>query len=201
MSYGHERVQIDVTLADQKLAKDCVAWILGWESDGRNLSDYEWNLLTAVKAGFVNHRTANLVASAIPSYRRHLGKLQELATLPPSNHVGKVGERLTLTLKITRIFTHEGDFGCTFIHGFRDEAGNDFVWFGSSLLTSEDGSKRHEAGSTVTVKGTVKGHNEYKGRKQTQLTRVALYTPPAPKVRKPRAKKSPAPVAGEATIA
>jgi hypothetical protein len=198
MSYGHERVQIDVTIADQKLAQDCVAWILGWESDGRKLSDYEWNLLTAVKAGFVNHRTANLVASAIPSYRRYLGKLQEMASLPPSSHVGKVGERLTLTLKITRIFTHEGDFGCTFIHGFRDEAGNDYVWFGSSLLSDASG-KRFEAGSTVTVKGTVKGHNEYKGRKQTQLTRVALYTPPAPKVRKPRAKKS-APAVVEGTI-
>jgi hypothetical protein len=199
MSYGHERIRIDVTLADQKLAQECVAWVLGWEADGRKLSDYEWNVLTAVKAGLVNYRTANLVASILPSYRRHMGQLQERAALPPSNHVGTVGERLILTLTITRIFTHEGEFGCTFIHGFRDEAGNDLVWFGSSQLTEADG-KRHEVGDTVTVKGTVKGHNEYKGRKQTQLSRVALYTPPAPKVRKPRAKKVQAPVVAEVTI-
>ena len=183
----HERIHLDVTLADQKLAQDAIAWVLSWEKEGRKLSDYEWNLLAAVKSELVDHRSANLVASAIPSYRRYLGKQQELASLPPSNHVGKVGERLVLTLKITRIFTHNGDFGCTFIHGLRDEAGNDFVWFGSTLLTSADGSKRYEAGSTVTVKGTVKAHGEYKGRKQTTLSRVALYTPP---VKKPRARKA-----------
>lgn len=197
MSYiNSERTQIDVTLQDQKFAEDAIAWVMSWESTGRKLSDYEWNVLAAIKVGVATGRTANLLASVIPSYRRHLEKAAEAAALLPSAHVGTVGERLILTFKIIRVIPHNSDFGTTYIHGFRDEAGNDFVWFGSNQLESLDG-KLSEVGDTVTVKGTIKGHNEYKGRKQTALSRVALYTPPAPKIRKPRVKKVKAPVAEE----
>jgi hypothetical protein len=189
MSYGSpERIEVSVTLADQKLAKDAVAWVLSWD-DGRKLSDYEWNLLVAVKQNNATYRSANILASAIPSYRRWQAKQAEMAALPPSNWVGEVGKRIILKLKVTRVFTHNSDFGCTFIYGFRDETANDFVCFGSNLLRDNDG-KTYEAGADVTVKATVKAHGEYKGRRQTTLTRVALYTPPPPKVRKPRAKKS-----------
>jgi hypothetical protein len=50
---------------------------------------------------------------------------------------------------------------------FEDENGNILVWFTTT-------NPQKEIGSTITVTGTVKRHSEYKGTKQTELTRCKL---------------------------
>jgi hypothetical protein len=64
-------------------------------------------------------------------------------------------------------------WGTTWLYKFTDEAGNVFTWFASSPVNDED--------KVLTIKDTVKKHEEYKGIKQTVMTRcrvVAYQTGP-----------------------
>lgn len=103
-----------------------------------------------------------------------------------SQFVGKVGERLNLTL--TYIHTASFDvksfsgYGTDrmHIHILKDAEGNTFTWktghgLGMDVSKNEYITwKSAEEGQTVVLKGTVKEHNEYNGEKQTVLTRCKV---------------------------
>lgn len=64
-----------------------------------------------------------------------------------------------------------------YLHKFKDEHGNIFTWKTSDPLGywDEHGQWVHiDEGTQVTIKGTVKEHSEYKGIKQTVLTRCKV---------------------------
>lgn len=89
--------------------------------------------------------------------------IQEVSEVKESNWFGDVGERYN-DMKLTVKFIHgfDSDFGYTFIHKMEDEKGNQFTWFTGKCL---------EKDKTYTMNATVKSHDEYKGTKQTVLTR------------------------------
>ena len=80
----------------------------------------------------------------------------------PSEWIGKIGERLQLTLTVVRAIPLETGFG-GILHIMQDENENEFVWSTSA--------RSWAVGSTHTIKGTVKDHNTYHNTKQTILTR------------------------------
>ena len=82
-----------------------------------------------------------------------------------SNFVGQVGERLTLTVTITKNIPLEGYYGLSHVHTMEDENGNVYVWI--------TGSKDWEVGTVKTIKGSVKEHKIFRNTKQTVLTRCA----------------------------
>lgn len=91
---------------------------------------------------------------------------------PTSEYFGEVDKRYDLTLTYVRSHSWETTFAYNrsiqYLHSFKDEAGNIFVWkTGTSLYNIEENS-------TVTIKGTVKEHSEYRGIKQTVLTRCKV---------------------------
>lgn len=82
--------------------------------------------------------------------------------------VGKVGDRIEL--EVTVLFTAEGrggQWGPSTVVKCKDDSGNLLVWFAS-------GSWHIEPGSRCKVRGTVKAHDEYRGGKQTVMTRCKL---------------------------
>lgn len=83
----------------------------------------------------------------------------------PSNSefVGEVGDRIEETLTVTKAITLEGYYGTSMMHIMEDESGNVYVWITKA--------KNYPEGKVVTLRGTVKEHKEYKGTKQTVLTR------------------------------
>ena len=99
-----------------------------------------------------------------------------------SEHVGNVGDRVELTVKLVREYGFDSYFGynkTTMIYTMEDEAGNVFVWKTSGVIKKEtvraDGlidTDVARKGDTIGIKATVKGHSEYKGEKQTELVRV-----------------------------
>lgn len=90
-------------------------------------------------------------------------------------HVGNVGDRITVTVTLSKAFSYEvekpsfwGGYGSTetrYIYKFVDADENVLVW-----KTSNSDMLDYE-GKQLTLKGTVKAHDEYKGEKQTVLTR------------------------------
>lgn len=90
-----------------------------------------------------------------------------------SRYVGEIGERITLeaVYEYSAYFTVRGFYGgeeIVYIHNFR-AGDNKLIWKSSKgrLMNIEDGDK-------IRLIGTVKEHKEYKGEKQTSLTRCRI---------------------------
>jgi hypothetical protein len=80
-----------------------------------------------------------------------------------SQHIGNVGDKVTLTITIDRIVVIEGHYGTNYINIARDQHGNVVTYKGQTDI----GLK----GETTTVKATVKEHTLYDGVKQTIIQR------------------------------
>ena len=81
-------------------------------------------------------------------------------------YVGEVGDRDIFELKIKKAITLTGFYGISTMHIMEDAVGNTFVW--------TTAAKTLEVGATYRMKGTIKDHKEYKGVKQTILTRCTI---------------------------
>lgn len=99
-------------------------------------------------------------------------------------YYGNVGDKFELTLTFDKIFGFEGAYGFTYIHLFHDNEGHQFKWSSSNGSykveydkTADFGGVEYcefEVGHKYLMKGTVKAHNEYKGVKQTVITRCKV---------------------------
>lgn len=151
-------------------------------------SSYEQNIAGLAKAGYAQWRHLGFVASIVPAYQRHLERMVEQAakerlrfTDASSLHVGRVGEKLTVRVVLTKVIAVDGVYGLSHLHIFRDESGNVLKWFcsGSRPDFPTDGT-------LVEIVATVKDHGMRQGVKETALTRVRL----APEKKAPKARKS-----------
>ncbi len=81
-----------------------------------------------------------------------------------SEYVGEVKERIEFEAEVTGVYGTEGFYGHTDIVKFKDAANNQFTWFASDYTDLKRGDR-------MTIKGTVKKHEDYRDVKQTVLTR------------------------------
>ena len=95
------------------------------------------------------------------------------------SYVGEVGKRLELTVtfkgtkswKIPDRFSYRGGEITQVMYIFEDAQGNTLIWKTTGYgLDYEE----YPEGCTLTLRGTVKEHKEYKGIKQTVLQRVTV---------------------------
>lgn len=163
------------TEADPQTAEAAIEWaksIPSSEREGEN--NYLANVNLVARCGTASRKTAGVAASIIVAYQKatekEIQRLQ-LASRPESNWVGEEGKRIQLiTVKCERVIRNEGAYGLTGIHKMTDEVGNDLTWFASSSATwLKEGEMAH-------ISASIKSHGEYKGRKQTVLTRVTIWT-------------------------
>lgn len=86
-----------------------------------------------------------------------------------SNWIGEVGDKITdLKVQLIRKYTMDGKYGLTTLYGFQDENGNIINWWSSTFQEIEINDW------TTIVRGTIKKLDEYKGVKQTVVTRCKL---------------------------
>ena len=84
-----------------------------------------------------------------------------------SQHIGEVGDKVTLTITVERIVVLKSEFyGDNYITIARDEAGNTITYKGRVDI----GGK----GDVNTIKASVKEHTVYNGIKQTVIQRPKL---------------------------
>lgn len=164
-------------------------------------NDYVANLKAVCAKDTMSASRIGLVVSAHVAYAKHIEralKVEKAATLPASEWVGAVKDKVTVTGQITNIRYIEGDYGTTVLYVIRNqETGVEVKWFASreqGTTTTEtrtfdyydakgmlaqgtsdyDTLVPFEQGNNVTITGTVKGHDEYQGRKATILTRCKI---------------------------
>lgn len=83
-----------------------------------------------------------------------------------SEYIGNIGEKITALVEIVFTTGYDTKFGWTNIYKMKDEHGNVIVW--------KSGSRLPELFSKGIIKATVKEHSEYKGEKQTTVTRLVI---------------------------
>lgn len=112
-------------------------------------------------------------------------KMRELAKFENSEWVAEPKKRIDLELTLVRDYQYErkeygswSRYETAHVYTLADSEGNCFVWKTAKLIEQEteleDGeivSTCAEVGDKVTMRATVKEHSEYRGVKQTVITR------------------------------
>ena len=94
---------------------------------------------------------------------------------------GDVGDKFEKELMFERIIGFEGYYGYTYFVFFRDEEGRVYKWSTGKgtyqcwhKTNGRDAYLEYEVGKKYLIKGSVKEHSEYKGVKQTVITRCKV---------------------------
>lgn len=142
--------------------RKALEWLEGQDED----NTYIHNLKTACANEWLSGRNLGILASLFPTYDRELEyqnqKRREAEQGKLSQYVGKIGDRVEVRVGSVKLITSwETMYGTTFIWKITDEAGNVFTWKTGNGIPED----------CTSIKGTVKEHTEYRGVKQTELTR------------------------------
>jgi len=156
----------------RELASNTISWVENL-TETQKQNDYLYNLSVLFADRYVTKKNLGFVASAIASYQKHLEKQREIERKAQkaaiSEFFGTVGKREIYELTLIDVKYWENDFGVTAFAMFEDQNGNIAVW-----KTQPHQIAEIETGEVIKLKGTVKDHQEYKGTKQTVLSRCKI---------------------------
>ena len=96
----------------------------------------------------------------------HITKKCDKAGIGYTYSVGEPYENVILLKTIC----YESCYGTGYFHLFTDDNGNVFKWSTNKALLTDDYHSIDE-GTRLSLTGTVKSHDEYRGVKQTVITR------------------------------
>jgi hypothetical protein len=156
-----------------QLVTDALTWIAGQNED----NNYIHNLKTACSLEYVTGRNLGIITSLFPTYNRELEyqaekeererkRAAERASEVNSQYIGKIGDRINISVhSILCLTSWETEWGITRIYKIVDDNGNVYTWKTSTFIREDE---------VKTIKGTVKEYKEYKGIKQTELTRCKV---------------------------
>jgi len=148
-------------------AKSVVESAIEWANNlDTTKSTYAHNVQVIIKSGYVTYKTANIMASLIPSYMKFVSTQDDTDLKKVSNFVGQKGQRIDVIMVLKNIVTFNSPYGISKMHSFTTEEGNIIIWFTNTVDLKE--------GVMYKGKVTVSKHNEFKGIKQTIVNRCKL---------------------------
>ncbi len=135
--------------------------------------DYQYNCGVIANKEIWHGRDLGLAASLYQAYHREEARQVEIAARranSTSTFQGEIGGKLA---NIEATCTHhqiiDSQYGTTHLYKFIDMDGNVYAWFSSNRITALAIGDQMKL-----VKGTVKDHNEFRGEKQTLITRCKV---------------------------
>lgn len=149
-----------------KLVSDALAWV----SEQEENSNYIHNLKTACSLEYVKGNFG-LYASLFPAYDKGLERTAKRKAVldieQSSEYVGEISDRITVKVQSVKCVTSwETDFGVTHIYKIIGADGNVYTW--------KTGKYIDDTVDEMSITGTVKAHTEFRGIKQTELTRCRV---------------------------
>jgi len=157
-----------ISADDKALAIHALEWIRAMRPQADQLEDYLYNLLVVCSDDTIKPRHFGLACSCIAAYNRAMGVQVERKKALPSNHFGEVGKRLIdLDLEVLGKNSFDTMYGVMHLYRWRAPNGDIAIWKSSVDIGMVAGDK-------IRVTGTVKKHDEWKGIKQTVLTRCKV---------------------------
>lgn len=153
-----------------QLVKDALEWIKGQNE----FNDYMHNLKTVCNLDHTTAGKCGILVSLFPAFNKDLERQAERNAKAEawkkeqetSKHVGSIGERIEIQVASVQCVTSwETDWGITKIYKIIDVNGNVFTWKTGNFV---------EESKVQSIKGTVKDHKEFRGTKQTEITRCKV---------------------------
>jgi hypothetical protein len=144
--------------------------VLDWVREWGDASDYAHNVRTVCAEETVHPKGMGILASAPQAMYRALGEAakRERPTRPESRYVGTIGAKVELRVTVTRVSSYDSQWGGGVAIAMATAEGDELVWFTGRRPEGAD------EGAEMTLSGTVKGHSERHGRRQTAVTRCRL---------------------------
>jgi hypothetical protein len=117
--------------------------------------------LTSVdyKAGIVVYSVFDYILNATELIQKKETKVTK------NEHFGAIKDKIDFEGEIIKTGSYETQYGITFIYTIQSSEGIIFVW---------STNKEFKTGLKGNIKGTIKEHTEYKGLKQTKITRCKI---------------------------
>lgn len=157
---------VTITDEDKKLALETIEY---FEKINPETNNYLVNCCKLVKMGRVPYKYMGYAVSMISAYQRAMSEIKASEN-STSKHIGVIGERLKdIKVTITSKREFDSDFGIKTLYMFVDESGNIFKTFYTGTKWN------YSVDNVISITGTVKKHDQFKGIKQTLLTRVNVY--------------------------
>lgn len=152
------------------IARNALTYIrnLGITDDDNN---YMHNLKAVASSEYVSTKNIGVLVSLIPTYFRYLRDLEykkaaEAArkSEESSEYVGSIGEKVTVNVtSVIKVSEWDNQFGSTYLYKIFGSDGNIYMWYSSRWFGDNP--------EWLTLSGTIRDHQEYRGVKQTILTR------------------------------
>lgn len=166
---------------DKKVAQDCIELAKSFTLEECKASVFKYNLKQLVSSEYIFGQDFGMLCylpeMLLKTMEARMEKERQAKEAAKSNFVSEVGKRETFIVEhLKTIYLGESSFGykTQSFYMYMFKLGNDIlVWKTTGSLP--EGSLS-EGFSKFEVKGTVKAHNEYKGTKQTELTRCKVKT-------------------------
>lgn len=148
---------------EETIITNALEWIMAKKEDIDATQDYIYNLVIVCSLPVIELKMFGLACSLIATYLREQEKLNKPTTI--SEHFGTLKKREVFILTCVGEATHDaGGYGPRTLFKFADKEGRQATWWTSPGVDMK-------VGTTYEIKATVKNHSEFKGIKQTDLSR------------------------------
>jgi hypothetical protein len=115
------------------------------------------------------------ISKLIPSINTYFQWKKKQAE-PKSEYIGTVGEKVNMELTVTGVSGFEGAYGWTNVYKMVDTNNNQVTKFGKINSRYLVSGETIEEGSVLKFKAEIKKHEEFRGKKQTTIGRVAKFS-------------------------
>ena len=154
---------------DTAEVKEVVEKALAWIAEQNEDNNYIHNVKVLAQQQYITCKDLGFVASLISTYNKAMKieqkRREQQEADGKSTFVGNVGDRITVEVQsVECVASWYTQFGITFVYKMIDENSNVYTWkTGKSMVNKKS-----------TIIGTVKEHKEFRGTKQTELTRCKI---------------------------
>ena len=160
-----DNAKFEINEVDRNKAKEVIDFFEKFETTDTFLL----NVKTAVTREFTKP-VNGFIAYAIVAYEKEVARIarenKRAEEVVNTVYYGNVGDKIELEVTGKCIAGYDTQFGYTYIYRFTDNENHTFIWKTTNTIETND-----EGIFTGIVRGTIKEHNEYRGEKQTVLTR------------------------------
>jgi hypothetical protein len=130
-------------------------------------SEFDHNIRNILNSSSVSMKYFGYLLCLIPLYHKAMTENENKKEIK-NEYYGNEKEKIQMELECKSVYQMESYYGFTTIISFLNNDGYQFVWYASGTHTE------FERGMKYNIKATIKGHKEYKGMKQTVITRAKI---------------------------
>lgn len=183
--YGYDRIETkefidnlyfstDAESICNKIPDDIITDISMWlkmkAEDNNNAYYHSCNVLW--HSDYIEYRDLNYILSAINIYLKEQKNRYSNIMNPKNEYVGNIGDKISITVESTRCLYEKGRYAYRSDYRYqleiKDKEGHTYIW--SCIYNELD--------KGTVINATVKDHKEYKGIKQTVITRGKIISKP-----------------------